>query len=131
MSKLLPLTRQLQNLRNARASVRQQSALATVGTAILVALVVLFAVDWFFQREVGPLQRVVLMLAGVAAIAWTFKTYAWPLLRVREDATDMALLVERKQGLDSDLVAALQFEKDQQGKWGSKVLEDAVVDYIA
>jgi hypothetical protein len=131
MSKLLPLTQQLQSLRNARASVRQQSAWATVGTAILVALLVLFAVDWFFQREVGPIQRIVLMVVGVGGIVWAFKTYAWPLLRVREDATDMALLVERKQALDSDLVAAIQFEKDREGKWGSKILEDAVVDYIA
>lgn len=131
MSKLLPLTQQLQSLRNARASVRQQSAWATVGTAILVALLVLFAVDWFFQREVGPIQRIVLMLVGIGGIVWAFKMYAWPLLRVREESTDMALLVERKQALDSDLVAALQFEKDREGKWGSKVLEDAVVDYIA
>lgn len=131
MSKLLPLVQQLQSLRSARASVRQLSAWAAVATAIVVALLALFAIDWFFQREVGSIQRAVLMVVGVGAIVWAFRKYAWPLLKVREDATDMALLVERRQSLDSDLVAAIQFEKDKEGKWGSKVLENAVVDYIA
>jgi hypothetical protein len=52
------------------------------------------------------------------------------LLAVRESEVDMALLVERQQQLDSDLVAAIQFEDDVQGRWGSRQLELAVIDYV-
>ena len=40
--------------------------------------------------------------------------FAWPLLAVRETEDDVALIVERHQKIDTDLVAALQFEKKQE-----------------
>src|SRR5205085_516615 len=43
----------------------------------------------------------------------------------------MALLVERKQHIDSDLVAALQFDSPSAAAWGSPQLETAVIDYVA
>jgi hypothetical protein len=49
-----------------------------------------------------------------------------------ESEIDMALMVERQQGIDSDLVAALQFEgSPEAAKWGSRELENAVIDYVA
>ncbi|HKD36326.1 MAG TPA: DUF4175 family protein, partial [Pirellulales bacterium] len=48
-----------------------------------------------------------------------------------ETDLDMALLVERQQGIDSDLVAAIQFERPDASKWGSQQLERAVIEYVA
>src|SRR5205807_854017 len=44
---------------------------------------------------------------------------------------DMALLVERQQKIDGDLVAALQFERPEAQQWGSTPLRHAVIDYVA
>jgi hypothetical protein len=52
-------------------------------------------------------------------------------LGVTETEEDMALLVERRQQIDSDLIAAIQFESPQAGTWGSPQLEGAVIDYVA
>ena len=43
----------------------------------------------------------------------------------------MALLVQRQAGIDSDLVAALQFESAHAAGWGSVQLETAVIDRVA
>ena len=64
-------------------------------------------------------------------IVWVYRRFAQPLLSCRESDLDMALLVERQQGIDSDLVAALQFERPDAAKWGSQQLERAVIEYVA
>lgn len=106
------------------------TAWAAVGTAVLWALIGVFLIDFFLQREVAAPQRAILLLIAAAAIAWAYYKYARPLLSVRENEVDMALLVERQQQIESDLVAAIQFEDDQQGRWGSRQLELAVIDYV-
>ncbi|MGA1381366.1 MAG: hypothetical protein ACO30N_07425, partial [Schleiferiaceae bacterium] len=53
-----------------------------------------------------------------------------PWLTVRESDLDLALMVEREQGIDSDLVAALQFERPGPVA-DSPAMRDAVVDYVA
>jgi hypothetical protein len=53
------------------------------------------------------------------------------MLNVRETELDVALMVERQQEIDSDLVAALQFESPEASKWGSSQLEGAVISYVA
>jgi hypothetical protein len=42
----------------------------------------------------------------------------------------VALLVEKHQHIDSDLVAALQFQDRKGANWGSPQLESAVIDYV-
>jgi hypothetical protein len=130
-TQLKVLRSQLSGLRRARANARLLSALLAVGTAILWTLAVLFVLDWLFQREMQAPQRAVLILLGIGVVAWAFRHYAMPLLSVRETDIDMALMVERQQQIESDLVAALQFEDDVEGRWGSRQLENAVIDYVA
>src|SRR5204863_8440263 len=93
--------------------------------------IVLFVVDFPFQREIQTPQRAILLLIAAAAVVWTFLRYARPLLAVQESEVDMALMVERQQQIESDLVAAIQFEDDVEGRWGSRELETAVIDYVA
>jgi hypothetical protein len=109
---------------------RMLTAWSAVGTAVLWSLVALFVIDFLFQREVQAPQRAILLLIAVAAVTWAYLQYAQRLLSIHESEVDMALLVERQQQIESDLVAAIQFEDDVQGRWGSRQLEMAVIDYV-
>lgn len=125
------LRSQLAGLRMARAGVRQLTAWSAVASAIILSLLGVFLIDWFFQREMQVPQRVVLLAIAIAAVVWAYRKFAEPLLAVTETDVDMALMVERQQQIDTDLVAAIQFEGDVHGAWGSRQLETAVIEYVA
>ena len=129
MTKLTTLRSQLASLRQARALVRGATAYSALLTAILWSLAGIFLLDLLFELEILP--RLVVLLIAAGAIAWAAYRYTRPLLGVAETDEDMALLVERQQEIDSDLVAALQFESPAAATWGSPQLEDAVIDYVA
>lgn len=129
MTKLTTLRTQLASLRRARSLVRGGTAWSTMLTAALWTLLSIFALDVIFQF--GIPERVVLLLIGGGIVAWAGYRFTRPLLGVRETDEDMALMVERQQQIDGDLVAALQFEAPEAKKWGSVQLEDAVIDYVA
>src|SRR6185503_7904320 len=76
-------------------------------------------------------QRLVVIVLAAVGIGWAFWRFTRPLMGRRESEIDMALLVERQQEIDSDLVAALQFEEPEAARWGSSQLESAVIDYVA
>jgi hypothetical protein len=125
------LRSQLASLRHARANARRMSAGSALATAVLWSLAGVFALDWLFQREMQAPQRALLLLIAAGIVVWAYRKFAHRLLMVEETEVDMALMVERQQQIDSDLVAALQFEDDVQGRWGSRQLETAVIDYVA
>jgi hypothetical protein len=129
MSRLVPLRRQLTGLRRRRQSVRLGAAWLAIALALAWALVVVFLLDW--QLSMSRLQRVVAIAIGAGAVIWAYRRFAKPLLSRRETDLDMALMVERQQGIDSDLVAAIQFENPEAAGWGSSQLERAVIDYVA
>ncbi|MCA9249485.1 MAG: hypothetical protein KDA42_20345, partial [Planctomycetales bacterium] len=112
---------------------RQALRWATGGAALLVAvlwiLAGVFALDFLFSLQ--TLQRAVVMAVGAGLLVWAFLKFTRPYWGVSESLIDVALLVEKRQGIDSDLVAALQFESPQADRWGSRELEDAVIDYVA
>jgi hypothetical protein len=129
MSRLATLRSQLAGLRQARAAVRAATAWSSFVTAVLWALAGVLILDLVFELAILP--RSVVMLLAAAAVAWAFFRYTRPLLGQSESEIDMALLVERQQQIDSDLVAALQFESPDAARWGSPQLESAVIDYVA
>jgi len=128
-NRLATLRAQLAGLRRARSGVRAAVAWSALGIAVLSALAVVFALDLIFELAVP--QRIVVLIIAAAAVAWAFWRFTRPLLGVHEGEIEMALLVERQQQIDSDLVAALQFESPQARDWGSPQLETAVIDYVA
>jgi hypothetical protein len=128
-SPLAPLRSRIHDVRRRRAAVRIAAGLAILGLALAVAVAGLFLVDWAFA--VSRPGRLGLLAAAVAGVAWVFHRYVRPWLAVRESDLDLALLVEREQRIDSDLVAALQFEGTGSGGWGSDDLRSAVVEYVA
>lgn len=129
VSKLSTLRSQLTSLRRARAGVRWATAWSSVLTAITWGLATVFLLDFLFELAIP--QRMIVILLAAAAVAWAGWTFTRPLLGIRESDIDMALMVERQQEIDSDLVAALQFESPAAARWGSVQLESAVIDYVA
>lgn len=129
MSKLSPLRRRLGDLARRRWLLRTGAALAGLLLALAWTTCGMLLLDW--QFEFDKPQRVVLLLLGVAAVAWAWRRYGRPLMGPVEGELEMALLVERQQRIDSDLVAALQFDNPAASSWGSPQLETAVIDYVA
>ncbi|HUE73664.1 MAG TPA: hypothetical protein VMP01_22490 [Pirellulaceae bacterium] len=129
MTRLSTLRSQLASLRRARLTVRQAAAWSAVAIAVLWSLAILFVLDVKF--EFGRFERSILLVAAIGLVIWAARRFAVPYLGVRETDEDMALLVERRQQIDSDLIAALQFESPQANLWGSPQLEGAVIDYVA
>ncbi len=129
MTKLATLRSQLGGLRRARAAVRSATAWSSLVTAVLWALAGVFVLDVLFELDVVP--RLVVLLLAAGAVVWAFYRYTRPLLGQRESEIDMALFVERQHAIDSDLVAAIQFESPEAARWGSPQLESAVIDYVA
>lgn len=129
MTNLALLRSNLAALRRARSTARLATAWSALGTAVIVALAGVFLLDWGFSLPLA--QRLVVMALAIAGVYWAYKTFTEPYLGRQEDDIDMALLVERQLHIDSDLVAALQFEEPHATGWGSKQLEAAVVKYVA
>lgn len=129
MSPLHPLHLRLSSVRQRRRLQRWQLAWSALVTAVLWSLAVIFVLDVGFALSVA--QRIALMALGLLAIVWASRRYALPWLGVHESETDIALLVEHQHGIDSDLVAALQFDGASAESWGSRDLRTAVVSHVA
>ena len=129
MSKLATLRSRLNLLRRRRAVVRWGNAWSALGSALIAVLIVAFLVD--FNLEMSRPQRFVALLFIAGAIYWSFQRLTQPFLGQKETELDIALLVEKYQEIDTDLVAALQFESPAASQWGSATLEQAVIDYVA
>lgn len=128
MTKLSELRARLGDLRRRRQTVRWGTAYAALALAVLWTLSATFLADWLFSMS-KP-QRLLLLAVGAGVVVWAFRRYTKPWLGHKESELDIALLVERQQKIDSDLVAAIQFESPEAAKWGSSQLEGAVIDYV-
>src|SRR5262245_52309171 len=109
-SKIAPLHAHLAALRRERWLLRVVRGGLALGALLLLALSVDFLLDWLCLFNRAQRAFVLVALGGLAV--WGFRRFVWPALVASESDIDLALLVERQQGIDSDLVAALQFERD-------------------
>ena len=128
-SKLKTLRSNLDSLRKRRSSVRLTTAYSGFLAAAIWVVFGCFLLDW--ALEMTGAQRVILMLISAYGLIYSFRRYAAPLLQSRESLFQTALLVEKTKGIDSDLIAALQFEEPGAEDWGSAELQDAVKDNVA
>lgn len=129
MSRLATLRSRLSSLRSARATVRWGSALAALVLGMCAFWGLQFLLDWSINLSLA--SRTVLLLTFCGVVVTAVAKWLWPLWRQHESLEQMALLVERQHQIDSDLVAALEFESPQAQAWGSPRLTHAVVDYVA
>jgi len=127
--RLTDLRGRIARVRRSRQLVRVAAGLSRLGIAVVIALGVVFLSDWTFSP--GRIGRFLLLAAAVAVVARTYWRRVRPWLRVQESDVDIALAVEKRQGIDSDLVAALEFDRQSSLSVGSADLRDAVVDYVA
>lgn len=129
MTKLSALHKRLAGLRRQRRWIRWGTGYAALAAALLWILAALFVADWLL--EMTKAQRGVALIIALGALVWAFFRYTAPWLGHAETELDIALLVEQKHHIDSDLVAAIQFERPEARQWGSERLEEEVIDYTA
>jgi len=129
MTRLTELRKRLARLKRRRQRTRWATAYSALALALLWILAAAFLVDWLF--EMNWIQRAISLLLCTGIAVWAFWRWSLPWLGHRENELDMALLVERRHHIDTDLVAAVQFESPEAPAWGSLQLEQAVVDTIA
>ncbi len=109
--------------------IRSVTAWSALLTVLFWVLMITFVLDVNFELDVT--QRLIVFVIGGGVLIWGFSRFTAPLLGIRESLEQIALLVDRQQKLDSDLIAALQFESADAVNWGSGQLENAVVGYVA
>ncbi|NBC96924.1 MAG: DUF4175 family protein [Deinococcus-Thermus bacterium] len=115
-------------LRRLRTIVRLGSAAARVAAIALAGLLGVFLLDWL--TDAGRIERAILMLLWLGGLTWSVQRWLVPALLTREADSDLALLIERRQGIDTDLVAAVQFADATRAQFGSPSLRAAVVSYV-
>ena len=128
-TKLATLRSALESLRKRRATVRLTTAFTGFLAAVIWILFGCFLLDWSFKMELAP--RFVLILIGLYVLVRAWRRYAGPLLGHSETLLQTALLVEKTKEIDSDLIAALEFENPQAEGWGSAELQEEVKDGVA
>lgn len=129
MSKLHVLRSRLRRLAWRRWGMRWSAGFSAFLSVLLALAVFFFLLDWSLWMDRPQRAVAWLLVLGGIVVAW--RRYVQPLMGYHENEIDMALLVERQQKIDSDLVAALQFESIHATQWGSAPLRQAVVDYVA
>ncbi|MEE8452435.1 MAG: hypothetical protein V3R99_10995 [Thermoguttaceae bacterium] len=129
MTKLHDLHRRLSQLRRRRRRVRLEIGGSALALALLWILGTALLVDWTLEMSLA--QRLICWIVGAGVAAWAFAKFTLPWLGHHETELDMAILVERTEHIDCDLVAAVQFELPEAPEWGSVQLEQAVIDQVA
>ncbi len=129
MASLNELHRRLAQLRRRRWLLRGGAALCLLLLVVLWSMALLFILDWGLRLSTSA--RVAIL--AISSVAWAvfaaFAIGAW--FSRRESEAELALFVERNQTIDSDLVAALEFEQlgdhATSARFGSPRLRQAVV----
>ncbi len=129
MTRLRTLRTRLTRFRRRRRLARWVAAHTALAVAVLWTLWTTWAADWLLDMNAA--QRLVALGCGLVVVGWAFVRFVRPWLGWRESLIDMALLAQRQQQIDSDLVAALQFESPEAASWGSRQLEEAVIRQVA
>lgn len=129
MNDLGPLHALLQRIGRRRRMLRWSVGLSGIVTGGCTAWLAVFALDWGLQ--LGVLERVVALIATGVALGWAARRFVLPWLLDHETELQLAILLQNRERIDTDLVAALQFEAAGPGRWGSLELQQAVIDRVA
>ena len=115
----------LKRLRLFRSTVRLGVCGSTVLSILLWTLAVAFLLDWRIRMD--SMARTIVLVAVIGVAIWTIWRYLLPALRVHESDTALAVMVDGKHAMHSDLVAAIQFDDSTRPQYGSEQLREAVV----
>ena len=128
-ARLSKLHSRLRALRRRRRLVRWSTGYTALLLAVPWLLVALFLADWLLRMD--PLQRIIGMVICAGVLVWALRRYTIPWLGQSETELDMALMVEKQKHIDTDVVAAIQFESPEAPQWGSVAMEQAVIEQTA
>ena len=112
-----------------RQCARIGSGLSVFGAIVLWLLFAMFLLD--LAMKTGMIERVLLLVSLVAVSVWSIRRHVMPMLAQRENPVTIAAMVERQQGIPSDLVAALEFSEEGRAQFGSAQMRAAVVQDTA
>jgi hypothetical protein len=127
MNRLQALRDGLARVGRFRSTVRRGSGASLVACVVLWVLLVAFGLD--VAANMGKLERAIMFLITAGFAIWSFRRFLQPALQTVETEEDLALLVEGKQGIHSDLIAALQFADGSRNQFGSDELREAVIEH--
>lgn len=116
----------LARLRLFRVTVRLGIMGSTVLSILLWTLATAFVLD--LKIHMGLLERGIVLVAAIGVAIWTIVRHLIPALRIHESETLLAVMVDGKQGMHSDLVAAIQFDDERRAQYGSAQLRNSVVE---
>lgn len=129
IQKLSKLHSRLHALRRRRRALRWATGYSALAVALLWLLAALFLADWLLRMN-RP-ERIVGMVICLGLLVWAARRYSLPWFGHRETELDVALMVEKQEHIDTDVVAAIQFESPEAPQWGSVRLEEAVIERTA
>ena len=133
MTTLKTLNRQLSRLRWYRWNIAWGAAFCALAIAALWSLLFLAGIDVTFQLPVEQ-RGAAIGLTALAAVLFVQRRVRAGMV-LPENPSDLALLVERNHQLDSEFIAAMQFEQsgvsDEGDGLGSPALRKAVVERAA
>lgn len=128
MNVLQPLRRQLTSASWRRLLLNCLIAALRFVPEIIVALAILFTIDFWFDLRQSA--RCWLLLLATGVLLWRLYVKARPLLR-RENILDLALLLEKQHQSPGTLVAGLQFAQQGATSGGSRQLAARVMHEAA
>lgn len=126
---LAPLHRLLRRIGRKRRWLRLTIGILGILAGLAFMTLALFALDWALHLTIP--QRVILILITVTFAFLASRRFILPWFTGPESELELALLVQKHFGIDSDLVAALQFERPEAAEWGSVELEKIVIRQVA
>ena len=129
MNPLALLQRRLHWLGRHRLLSRLAVAASNLLAAGLISLAIVFVADYLLALAVGP--RTVCVVTLLLVLVWRATREAERLWQAHETPIDLALLLERRHRLDTDLVAALQFAAPGANAAGPNQLASAVIEHAA
>ena len=133
--RLADLRTRIARVTRGRRRMRLLAGLSRLALTILTVAVAIFLFDWMFSP--GRIVRGLVLCGTVVVVVRSFWRRVRPGLLKRESDIDIALVIEKQEGIDSDLVAALEFADGRRAGSGSDTgpgsvdLRDAVIDYVA
>jgi hypothetical protein len=129
MTMLSKLHRRLARLRRRRRWIRWGTGYSLLLTAVAWLLAMLFLADWLLHMDAWA--RIAGMAIAGLGLVWVFRRHTLPWLGDRQTELDMALFVQQQHHIDTDLVAALEFERPEARHWGSVQLQEQVIRQTA
>jgi hypothetical protein len=125
MSELKTIQRGINRVRNFRSLVRNGSAWSVCIALAIWGLLSALVLD--VSMNMGKLERGVTLLLLIALAIWALRKYILPLFGVHEGDVETVIMIEKRHGLSTDLVATMQFADTTRTQFGSEELRMATV----